>query len=413
VRSLVVARWSPWPPRSGARHRSANVIAALADLGDVDVFLLGDRREEPVLHPPADVHLARTGAAARPAIKVRRIDRLLAAAPGGRPAAIRRQDDTAVRAAFSSWADGRYDLAWFVRIESWLALGSLVDAPSVIDYDDLRDQLLLSRLGSTWPDPATPSRSASATVRQVARRAVTRGEVRAWSRLQSRIARDVRAVVVCSEQDRGRLGVGNAVVVPNGVDLPDVPVGREAVGSPPSLCLHGSLTYGPNVDAARVLVRDVLPRVRERVPDVEVRLVGSVDDRVSRLGAVPGVVVTGPVAEITDELARADVVTVPLRQGAGTRIKVLEALAHRLPVVATSIAVEGLEVVHGEHLLIADEPERFAASCCDLLHDHALRSHLAGAGEALVRTQYGWEHARAAVRRLAADVAADRGELSR
>lgn len=412
MRSLVVARWSPWPPRSGARHRSANVIAALAELGDVDVFLLGDRREEPALHPPPDVRLARTGAVARAAIKVRRTDRLLAAAPGGRPAAIRRQDDGAVRAAFSSWVDGRYDLAWFVRIESWLALGPLVDAPAVIDYDDLRDQLLLSRLGSTWPDPATMS-SPSRTVRRSAERALTRGEVRAWARLQLRVARDVRAVVVCSEQDRARLGAGNTVVVPNGVDLPAAPVGRATVGAPPTLCLHGSLTYGPNVDAARVLVRDVLPRVREAEPDVEVRLVGGTDERVARLGSLPGVVVTGAVPDITDELARVDVVTVPLRQGAGTRIKVLEALAHRLPVVATSIAVEGLDVVHGEHLLVADEPDAFASACRDLLHDEALRARLADAGEALVRAGHGWEHARAAVRRLATDVAGDRGDVSR
>jgi glycosyltransferase involved in cell wall biosynthesis len=387
------------------------VIAALAELGDVDVFLLGDRREEPVLHPPPEDHLARTGAVARAPVKVRRLDRVLAVAPGGRPAAIRAQDDTSVRAAFSSWTSGRYELAWFVRLESWLALGPLVDAPAVIDYDDLRDQLLLSRLGSTWPDPP-PSRSAAARARRAAELALTRGDVRSWARLQTSVARDVRAVVVCSEQDRARLGVANAAVVPNGVDLPDRPVGRRDVGTPPSLCLHGSLTYGPNVDAARVLVRDVLPRVRAEVPDVEVRLVGNVDDRVRGLGAQAGVVVTGSVPEITDELAKADVVTVPLRQGAGTRIKVLEALAHRLPVVATSIAVEGLDVVDGEHLLIADEPGAFAVACQDLLRDDALRTRLADAGEALVRTGHGWEHARAAVQRLAADVVGDGSGLS-
>ena len=83
------------------------------------------------------------------------------------------------------------------------------------------------------------------------------------------------SVVVCSELDRVRLGVDNGAVVPNGFDPPDHPVGRTSIGRPPTVTFHGSLAYGPNVDAATVLVRDVLPRVRSRVPDVVVRLAGA------------------------------------------------------------------------------------------------------------------------------------------
>jgi glycosyltransferase involved in cell wall biosynthesis len=313
---------------------------------------------------------------------------------------IRRQDDAAARQAFSAWQRGTYDLAWFVRIESWLALGSLVAAPAVVDYDDLRDQLVRSRRRSAWPDPRG-SVPVSSPARRWVRHRMSAADIRAWSRLQRRVARDVEAVIVCSELDRGRLGVPNAAVVPTGVELPAVAVGRDDPGAPPVLCLHGTLGYGPNADAATVLVRDVAPRVRAAFPDVEVRLVGRVDDRTARLGVVPGVVVTGYVADITTELARADVVAVPLREGAGTRIKVLEALAHRVPVVATSIAVEGLDVTPGVHLLVADEPDAFAAACVSLLRDRALRARLADAGERLVRDQHGWEHARSAVATLA------------
>ena len=408
MRTLVVTRWAPWPPTSGARHRSANVIAALADLGEVDVFLLVDPRLEDELTPPPGLQLGKVGRAPRATPGAGRLERLRSMVPGARPAAIRLQEDGAARAAFAAWGPRSYDLAWFVRIESWLALAPLVDAPAVIDYDDLRDQLVRSRLRSAWQDPPG-SIDMSTLARRARRRLVGDADARAWARLQRRTSRDVQTVVVCSEIDRQRLGVANAAIVPNGADLPAEPVGRATVGSPPTLCLHGSLNYGPNADAAAVLVRDVAPRVRALVPDVTVRLVGRTDQRVARLAGTPGVVVTGPVPDITTELAQADVVVVPLRQGAGTRIKILEALAHRVPVVATSIAVEGLDAVHGEHLLVADDPERFAEACVDLLRGVELRARLADAGERLARERYGWEHARAAVTRLATEVVGNTG----
>lgn len=406
MRSLVVTRWAPWPPTSGARHRSANVIAALAELGEVDVFLLCDARLESEVAPPRGLQLGKVGHTLRSTRGAGRLDRLRTMAPGARPAAIRLQDDAAARSAFSSWGPGAYDLAWFVRIESWLTLGPLVDARAVIDYDDLRDHLVRSRLRSAWPD-SPGSRGRPPLSRRLRDRLVADTEARAWARLQRQTSRDVRAVVVCSELDRQRLAVENAAIVPNGADVPAAPIGRLAVGSPPTLCLHGSLNYGPNADAATVLVRDVMPRVRTVVPDVAVRLVGRNDGRVARFADTPGVVVTGPVPDIAAELARADVVVVPLRQGAGTRIKVLEALAHRVPVVATSIAVEGLDVLDGEHVLIADDPDHFAAACVTLLRDADLRARLADAGEQLARGRYGWEHARTAVTRLAGQVAGD------
>jgi glycosyltransferase involved in cell wall biosynthesis len=391
TRSLVVARWSPWPPTSGSRLRSANVIAALAELGIVDVFLLGQPDEVP-LAPPPGLAVGRLGAVTRRDRWVSRRERLTGLVPGRLPAAVRASDTAEIRQAFSSWCTDAYDVAWFVRIESWLAVGDLVDAPAIVDFDDLRDHLGLSRLGSSWPD-GTGKRARRDWSRVLADVA----DVRAWRRLQRDVARRVEAVAVCSELDLGRLGVPNAVIVPNGIDLPEAPVGRREIGRPPELCLHGSLGYGPNIDAAARLVRDVAPRVRARLGDVVVRLAGRSSRQVDALAAPGEVVVTGAVPDMAAELARVDVVAVPLRQGAGTRIKVLEAMAHRIPVVATSIAVEGLHVTDGEHLLIADGPDAFAEACVRLLTDESLRQRLVDAGETLVRTSYGWDHAHRAV----------------
>jgi glycosyltransferase involved in cell wall biosynthesis len=376
------------------------VVEALASVGDVDVFLLADPRHETALNPPDGRVVRGVGVATRSEVRVRPVDRLATLVPGARPAAVRRFDPSAIRAAFGEVPVRPYDLAWFVRIESWLALGDLVNAPAIVDYDDLRDRPVGSRLPDSWPDPRRGTRAPD-RVRAVLGRWYRAGDAAAWRRLQRRVATAVAAVVVCSDVDRERLGVVNAVVVPNGVDPPDRPVGRDEVRGRPTICLHGSLAYEPNIDAATILVRDVLPRVRARYRDVEVRLVGECDPRVLRLAQPNDIVVTGSVPDIAVELARADVVAVPLRQGAGTRIKVLEALAQRVPVVATSVAVEGLAVEHGRHLLVADDPDHFADCCVTLLHDRALRRQLADAGERLVRTRYEWSVGQHAVVRLA------------
>ncbi|HNB74014.1 MAG TPA: glycosyltransferase family 4 protein, partial [Acidobacteriota bacterium] len=106
------------------------------------------------------------------------------------------------------------------------------------------------------------------------------------------------------------------------------------------------------------------------------------------LARQPGVVLSGWVANLEEVYARADAVVIPLRAGGGTRIKLLEALAHGVPVVSTTLGAEGIEVQSGTHAILANTPEEFAAGCLQLVQDAALRSHLAQNGKALVSTLY-------------------------
>ena len=98
----------------------------------------------------------------------------------------------------------------------------------------------------------------------------------------------------------------------------------------------------------------------------------------------------GEVAEVGAELAAADIAVVPIRFGGGTRIKILEAFAYRIPVVSTTVGCEGLDVVDGEHLLIADDPAAFAAACVRLHEDADLRARLVTAAAQLWETRYRW-----------------------
>ena len=116
------------------------------------------------------------------------------------------------------------------------------------------------------------------------------------------------------------------------------------------MLLAGSFSYPPNADAAHYFVSNILPLIRRNRPDVTLRLVGEPTASVTALAGDPAVTVVGWVPDIEVELARADVAVVPLRYGSGTRVKILEAAAHRIPVVSTTIGAEGLGFEDGRHL---------------------------------------------------------------
>jgi len=215
----------------------------------------------------------------------------------------------------------------------------------------------------------------------------------------------VDRVVVCSSSDATRSGLANAEVVENWYSRPMRPVGRVEVGDPPVILFQGTLNYQPNVDAATWLVDDLAPRIRNRVPDLRIRLVGQTVPPVDRLDDPPAVTVVGRVPDMTPELAQADIAVVPLLVGSGSRLKIIESFAHRIPVVSTSIGADGLDVEDGVHLLIADDPDTFADCCRRLLTDTDLRRQLADAGEELFLVHYQWTGAKGDIQALVRAVA--------
>ena len=145
--------------------------------------------------------------------------------------------------------------------------------------------------------------------------------------------------------------------------------------------------------------------------EFEVRIVGEAPAAVQALGNEPNVTVTGFVEDLGAELAAADVAVVPLRRGTGTRLKILEAFAHAIPVVSTKVGAAGLDVIDGEHLLLADTGDDFADACQRLARHDALRLRMTTAASELVEAQYDWRRiedqiaglARATIRTAAPD----------
>ncbi len=179
-------------------------------------------------------------------------------------------------------------------------------------------------------------------------------------------------------------------LISNGVDLNFFDKSQPDY-DPRALVFLGRMDYYPNIDGVTYFCRDILPRIRREVPDVQFTVVGSNPVRqIRRLAALPGVTVTGKVPDVRPYLQRAAVSVAPVRIARGVQNKVLESLAMRVPVVASTRAFEGIDAVAGEHLLVDDTPEGFARKVVSLLQDTEMRQRLAEAGRQRVETCHTW-----------------------
>jgi glycosyltransferase involved in cell wall biosynthesis len=194
-------------------------------------------------------------------------------------------------------------------------------------------------------------------------------------------------ILTASEDDRRRVDHPDVRVFPNA--LPEI--ARPQVAEAAAIIFSGNLEYHPNVEAVRWFRARIWPRVREEAPAAEWRLVGSNPEAVARfLGGDPRIRLVGPVEDAIAHLAEAKVCVAPLLSGSGTRFKILEAWAAGRAVVSTTLGAEGLEARNGEHLLLADDPDEFAAAVLRLWNDGSLRRRLGDAGWAHYQDRFTW-----------------------
>jgi glycosyltransferase involved in cell wall biosynthesis len=183
----------------------------------------------------------------------------------------------------------------------------------------------------------------------------------------------------------------------SGIDLDRWP---ERVAPPPgdAVLFVGNYQHPPNVEGALWLAREVWPRVLAARPQARLTLAGRAPTPAIRALAGASVAVPGALDDLGALYAASGVAVAPIFWGSGVRIKLLEALASGLPVVATPLAAEGIPLRAGESALFADDPAGFAAAIARLLDDEALRARVGAAGRAVVARHYDW---RAVGRRLA------------
>ncbi len=203
--------------------------------------------------------------------------------------------------------------------------------------------------------------------------------------------------VVVSEQERELfLSINPQLelcVAPNGVDLEAFQFKPIVMADKPLLLFHGTMSYYANVDALLFFTAQIYPLIRQQVPSVKLLVVGqSPGPEVKALASEnDGIEVTGTVPDVRPFLERSTVVVVPVRIGHGTRLKIAEAMAIGRPVVSTTVGCEGLAVRDGHDLFIADTPQAFADAVVRLTRDIALRRRVASNARALVSEAYTWD----------------------
>jgi sugar transferase (PEP-CTERM/EpsH1 system associated) len=383
---LFIVHRAPWPPDRGDRIRSWHMFEALAKLAPVHVAALADN--------DADAEAARTKMAPlckSLAIEARNVSRPLAlvqAVLHGAPVSNR---------LFRSGALARH-------VDTLIAQGAI---SHIVAFSGQMAQYLPARFdGPVLMDFVDVDSAKFATYAEQDRRQplnwVYAREARVLGAYEAHVARRVDASLFVSEAEaalfRAQTGLGAEKVraVENGIDtarfdpaLPFDPVGQ---GDGPLAVFTGQMDYRPNIDAVRWFAADILPLIRRRHSAVRFAIVGRAPtDEVKALAKLPGVTVTGEVPDVRPWLAAADAVVVPLLLARGVQNKLLEAMAMARPIVASAAAATGIDVVAGEHLLVADGAEAMADAVASLLGDRAAAAAMGQAARARMIARYGWE----------------------
>jgi sugar transferase (PEP-CTERM/EpsH1 system associated) len=274
----------------------------------------------------------------------------------------------------------RYDLAYvhLIRMAEYVRGLPL---PKVIGLQ-ISQALNLQRMVDNVGDPA--------------RRLFYRIEASKVRPYEAGICRDFDRVFLVGQRDIDEIAktapVSNALVQPHGQDVPAAARLAAAQREPGAIVMSGVMATYTNVDAATWFAREVFPLIEREVPEASFWVVGRQPQReVLALARPPRVVVTGEVPDVSDWLLRAEVGVAPLRIGAGMQNKLVQAMAAGLPVVATTVANEGIRATPDEHLWLRDDPRAFADAVVALLRDRAARERLGRAARSFVERHWTWE----------------------
>lgn len=339
---------------SGAQVRSHALARALSRLGPVTTLALQDHFVEGKRHP-----------ARRPSFIVGEI-------PDGVLAAV------AARAASLSPDVVVVEGVWLADVaEILIAAGQRV----ILDAHNVESALLrqtdIARHG-LWA------------------RLARAGRWRRAAAAERAIAGRVAGIWACSRQDAELLGALAPAAAPARLVPNPVPAWCAAAAPLPGsggldVLFVGHLGYRPNLHAALRLARTILPRLRREDPSARLMIAGRAPGRRLRAAVegVEGVTLIADPPDLSPIYAQAAMAMIPLTEGGGTRIKVLEAMACGLPVIATAKAVEGLELTPGRHFLLAETDGDFVAAATRLRHDPGLRDRLRKTARELAERQHG------------------------
>jgi len=390
LRVVIVDEELPYPPISGKRIRTLNLVLRLARRHDIRylchrnadpaelrqaVEFFRDHGITPVLSdsvvPPKSVH----GGAKFYA-------RLAANLLSPRPYLVDVNNSPALRAAAADYARQHAVDVWQVEWTPFAeVLRGLPTRPLVIVAHNIESQIWQRY----WETEASPLK-----------RWYIARQWQKFERFERAAFADCTRLVTVSPADatlaRERFGAERVTVVDNGVDTAyfqpaDMP------GDPAHILFLGSLDWRPNLDGVRLLLEQVFPAIRQSVPGACLSVVGRNPPAwlLELAREVPGVQLHANVPDVRPHLAAAGVLAVPLRIGGGSRLKILEALAASVPVISTRVGAEGLTLEPGRDLtVVEDVPDMTAALIAHAQAPETGRVQ-AASGRRRVLEQYDWD----------------------
>lgn len=231
-------------------------------------------------------------------------------------------------------------------------------------------------------------------------------EARRVKRYEGELLKTVDHVLAVTDVDRAGLvdalnfskvnkndHVAPITVVPIAVDTQKLQPVKRTPGSRNIVTL-GTLHYPPNADGIRWFFNEVFPLIRKRVPDATLTIIGKnpPQDFLDLAAREPdAVTVTGYVPELVPYLEKSALMVVPVRAGGGMRVRILEAFAYAMPVVTTTIGLEGIHAELEKDVVVADAAGDFANRVSELLEDPSLQEKLSAYGRRLAETKYDWQ----------------------
>ena len=402
---------APFPPRLDGTHGGSKAIAQLVvALASRNRVALGYLRahDEPAIDAELAQHCEQVVEGARGG----------SSASSVRPFAIR-SVLALIRpllAGLPLWVAGRWSASFARRVRDLAATWQ----PDIVQAElSVMGQYVPTSMRRSAPvvvsfhEPAAAAATERVTTGGVAA-PLWRVEARRWRRFERDLLSRIDAAIVFTRRDADALRSLHAShapeieIIPLAVAEPDASLGEDANARPRRIVFVGNFMHPPNADAARFLVEEIFPPLREQFADLELYVVGPGAPPWLVSSEADGIFVTGLVASVAPHLARATVVVAPIRQGGGMRVKVLEAMAAGRAIVATPLAVEGINAADGRELLVAGDAADFRRRIAELLDDPTRRSALGRAARARVAEEHSSAAVAAAYESVYARLAASR-----
>jgi glycosyltransferase involved in cell wall biosynthesis len=394
---LFLTQILPYPPDAGPKVKTYHVLRALAGQGDA-VTLVSFVRPEEVPHIPA---LKKTCKAVY-GVPIRRsrladAGHMVRSYLTNRPFLIERDDSQRMLQLVNDLVrDGDFG---FIHADQLTMVQFALQAAAAIPGK--KPKVIFDAHNAVW--------TIMERMREHARwflKPLLGMEARRVKRYEGELLKRVDHVLAVTDADRTSLEealkstgvrqqdqIAAITVIPIAIDTQQLrPITRQPASK--HIVTLGALHYPPNSDGIRWFVNDVFPLVRRRIPEASLAIIGKNPPRDFLDAAArnpEAIQLTGYVPELAPYLAQSSLMVVPVRAGGGMRVRILEAFAYAMPLVTTTIGLEGIQAEIGKDVLVADTAAGFAERVCELLENVSLQARLAANGRRLAETKYDWQ----------------------